>query len=164
MEFLDNRVELWLLGRYESRDFENECKSLRGWECVNYLGQKPLEEVYQHIGVSDIGVSILYPWGNYLTSLPTKIFEYMAHGLPVVISDFKYWREFFKGCAVFVAPGSPESISKSIKYLMDNPQRAHQLGEAGRKLSEEEYNWEKEKNKLLKVYEELCDDHSFMQI
>ena len=47
---------------------------------------------------------------------------------------------------------------------MDNPQRAHQLGEAGRKLSEEEYNWEKEKNKLLKVYEELCDDHSFMQI
>ena len=36
---------------------------------------------------SKVGLSVLSKTGNYELSYPTKIFEYMAIGLPVICSD-----------------------------------------------------------------------------
>jgi glycosyltransferase involved in cell wall biosynthesis len=155
MEFVGNKAELWLLGEWISEEFEKECKALDGWKYTKHLGFVHLGKVYKHLKGADIGISILYPIKNYVTSLPTKTFEYMACSLPVVMSDFPYWQRIFEECALFADPYSPEDIADRILYLLDNPDKAKQFGGKGRQLIEEKYSWENESKKLLKVYEEL---------
>jgi len=155
MEYIEDRAELWLLGKWESKKFEKECEDLEGWKYTKYLGHKSLEEVYSCLKISKVGISILYPVKNYLTSLPVKTFEYMACSLPVVMSNFPYWKKIFEECAIFVNPCNSKDIAEKILYLLDNPDEAKELSEKGRKLIEEKYSWEAESKKLLKMYNNL---------
>jgi len=155
MEYLNGKAELWLLGKWESEGFEKECKSLKGWQYTKYLGFKKTEEVYGYMKKSDVGIATLYPVENYLNSLPVKAFEYMACDLPMVMSNFPYWQEVFKDCALFANPKDPKDIASKTEYLLKNPDIAKKLGKRGRRLIEKEYSWEAESKKLLSLYKEL---------
>jgi len=155
MEYLDDKAELWLLGNWESKEFEKECRSFGGWQYTKYLGYKKPEEVYQYTKASDIGVHLVHPKINYITGLPTKVFEYMASEIAVIVSDFSYWQEIFKDCALFADPKDPKDIATKIEYLLKNPGITKKLGMRGRDLVEEEYSWESESKKLLNLYKEL---------
>jgi glycosyltransferase involved in cell wall biosynthesis len=155
MEYLDDKAELWLLGKWESKEFEKECRSLEGWQYTKYLGFKKLEEVYGYMKRSNIGVATLYPVENYLTGLPVKAFEYMSCDLPIVMSSFPYWEKIFKYCAIFVDPQNPKDIAERINILLENKDLGAKLGKAGRILVENNYSWESESKKLLNLYEEL---------
>lgn len=157
MEFVGDKVELWLLGKWESEEFKQECEKLKGWKHTRYLGSKSLEEVYSYIKVADIGISMLYPVKNYVTSLPVKAFEYMACSLPMVMSNFPYWKEIFGECALFVNPYNPKEIAEKILYLLDNSDKAKRLGNNGRRLVEEKYSWEAEQRRLLDIYKKVLN-------
>ena len=144
MEYLDDKAELWLLGKWGSKEFEKECRSLKGWQYTKYLGYKKLEEVYGYMKKSNIGIAILYPIKNYLNSLPVKAFEYMSCSLPIIMSNFPYWQEIFKDCALFADPKDPKDIATKIEYLLKNPGIAKKLGTRGRNLVEKKCSWEAE--------------------
>jgi len=44
MEYIGDRAELWLLGKWESKKFKKECENLAGWKYTEYIGYKSLEE------------------------------------------------------------------------------------------------------------------------
>lgn len=155
MAILKDSAELWLLGKWDSETLMAECMSQSGWEFCRYWGFVPLTEVYSYMKNADFGISILYPIENYLTSLPIKAFEYMACGLPMVMSDFQYWQEIFGACSVFADPTNPDDIATKIKYLIDNPEEARRLGSLGKELVTTKYNWETESQKLLDLYRGL---------
>ena len=155
MEYVGDKAELWLLGRWESEDFRNECEDLRGWAYSRYVGFFRPDEVYKYIKVADIGLSVLYPRANYLTSLPVKAFEYMSCSVPIIMSDFPYWREIFKDCAVFVRADDSKDIAEKIMLLLENEDMGRKLGSVGRKLIEQEYTWEAEEKKLIQLYQGL---------
>lgn len=155
MKYVGDRAELWFLGKWESEKFKKECEDLEEWKYVKYLGFVSLNKVYKYMKISDIGISMLHPVKNYLTSLPVKAFEYMACSLPIIMSNFPYFQKIFKECAVFVNPFNCKDIAKKISYLLDNPDEAKKNGERGRKLIEEKYSWEAESKKLLEMYENL---------
>lgn len=148
-------VEFWLLGKWDSEEYKKECEESPGWKYTKYMGSKPLSEVYTYMKAADIGMCTLYPVKNYLESLPIKVFEYMACGIPVVMSDFPYWQEKFSEVAEFVDPKEANSIYKAIENLLNQEDIRIQKGRDGKKLSAEIYNWEKEEEKLIKLYEEL---------
>ena len=153
MEHVNINCELWLIGKFENEEYYEECKNLSSWKRVKYLGFKKLDEVYGYIKLADIGLAILYPIKNYLTSLPVKAFEYMAFGKPIIMSDFKYWKEIFSECALFVDPYNPKQISEKINYLIENKAIREKLGENGKELIKNKYSWEKEEIKLFKFYD-----------
>ena len=155
MEHVNTNYELWLIGKFENEEYYEECKNLSLWNRVKYLGFKKLDKVYGYIKLADIGLAILYPLKNYLTSLPVKAFEYMAFGKPIIMSDFKYWKEIFSECALFVDPYNPKQISEKINYLIENKAIREKLGENGKELIKNKYSWEKEEIKLLKFYNNI---------
>jgi glycosyltransferase involved in cell wall biosynthesis len=114
-----------------------------------------LREVYSLMKAADVGVSVLHPIKNYLTSLPIKVFEYMAAPLPAVVSDFPYWRGIFDQCALFADPERPESLAAAIVEILERPNATADMVRRGCALIEREYNWEREAAKLLHVYQSL---------
>lgn len=153
--YFNGEVEFWLLGKWDSSDYKTECEKSDGWKYTKYIGFKPLNEVYSYMKAADIGICTLYPVKNYLKSLPIKAFEYMACGMPILMSDFPYWREKFQDAAEFVDPQDPKEIYKKIKYLMENKQVMKEIGKNGIERVKKYYSWDDEKKELLKLYDNI---------
>lgn len=92
-----------------------KVKTLKGWGYTRYAGLARLDEVCKYLKIADIGLSVLHPRVNYLTSLPIKNFEYMCCSIPIIMSDFPFWREGFSDCAVFVRAEGPKDIASYRK-------------------------------------------------
>jgi glycosyltransferase involved in cell wall biosynthesis len=58
---------------------------------------------------------------------------------------------------LFVNPYDAEDIAEKILHLLDNSNEAKKLGDKGRELIEEEYNWEAEQGKLLDIYKKVLN-------
>lgn len=102
-------------------------------------------------------MACILPLPNYINALPIKLFEYMIAELPVIVSNFLPISDMVRKnkCGITVDPLNYTDIARSIKYFMDNPDIAGQMGKNGRRLVVENFNWENESIKLLKVYERL---------
>ena len=150
-------LRLHLIGKFAPPGLVQELQKLPGYQRVRFLGWLHPTEVYEHLRGTDIGIVCLHPEPKYVTAWPVKLFEYMAAGLPVVASNFPLWREIVEGnrCGICVDPLNPKEIAQAIEYLITHPEEARKMGENGRRAVEEKYNWEKEGEKLLKLYEEL---------
>jgi glycosyltransferase involved in cell wall biosynthesis len=160
IEALPKGAELWLLGPWESAEFRKECERQSGWTFARYQGNVRMDEVYGYMKCADIGICSLYPVRNYVRSLPVKAFEYMACRLPMVMSDFPYWRQVFDKCAVFANPRNPVEIADKISFLLENPEKAAFLGAQGRHLVETDFNWETECKKLISLYGAISNEQS----
>ncbi|MBE3138405.1 MAG: glycosyltransferase [Actinobacteria bacterium] len=152
-------AELWLVGDWESEEYETVCKTSDGWQKTNFFGQKKLEEVYGYLKLADVGIALLYPIKNYLTSLPVKAFEYMALGIPMIVSDFPYWKEIFSGCAEFANPFKSDEIVEKLNLLLTNKQISGKLSSHAVHLIESGYSWEVESKKLITLYKELWNEN-----
>lgn len=104
-----------------------------------------------------MGLVTLAPIPNYIESYPTKLFEYMAAGVPVVASDFPLWRSIVDGagCGLLVDPADPQQIADAIDWLIDHPEEAARMGENGRRAAHDTYNWQGEASKLRALYAKL---------
>ncbi len=150
-------VTLNLAGTFEDAVTENEIKQLNGWNKVKFYGYVGRKQVNEILNRSSIGIVTLYPQINYLDSLPIKMFEYMAAGIPVIASDFPYWKSIVESnqCGVTVNPKNSTEIAAMIQQLIDNPPMMKQSGENGRRAVEEKFNWKNEERKLIQLYESL---------
>ena len=150
-------IRLDLIGKFEPPELEQELQGLPGYRRVRFLGWLPWSAAWKHAQITFAGLVLFHPAPNHTNSLPNKLFEYMAAGLPVVASNFPLWKEIVEGnrCGITVDPLDPKAIAQAIEYLLTHPEEARQMGENGRRAVEEKYNWEREKEKFLKLYAEL---------
>ena len=81
----------------------------------------------------------------------------MAMGIPVLISNFRYPKEVLKKYEFGIAinPEDPETIAKAIKQLLEDSELRDKMGREGRRAVEEEFNWEKEVEKIVRLYNEI---------
>ncbi len=121
------------------------------------VGKVNYTKIYNILFNCHIGMAILHPIPNYRESLATKLYEYMAAGLPVIASNFPLWKEIVEGnkCGLTVNPLDPKEIARAVEYLIEHPNEAKQMGENGRKAVIEKYNWENESRKLIALYGKL---------
>ena len=81
----------------------------------------------------------------------------MATGLPVIGSNFPMWRDLLEknNCGICVDPTNPKELSEAINYLKAHPEEAKTMGENGKRLVRETYNWKAEEIKLFDFYQAL---------
>jgi len=123
-------------------------------EMHGYVGPR---EAWKMIAGCCCGLAVLMPRANYRESYPTKMFEYMALGIPVVVSDFPLYRAVVEGadCGVCVDPESPQEIANAIQRLIGDPGARARMGENGRQAVRERYNWDAQAGKLIGIYRRL---------
>jgi len=91
LEYIDD-VKLVLAGIFFTKEFEDEVKLLKGWNKVDFRGFVDRNEVDKILQNSVLGLVTLHPTPSYIESLPVKMFEYMSAKIPVIASDFDYWK------------------------------------------------------------------------
>jgi len=156
MEGLD--ANLNLAGTYSSASFRETLIKKPGWANVIEHGfLENRKNIVEIMNRSQAGLVIFNPHHHHLVSLPNKLFEYMAAGLPVIASDFSYWKSLIGkyNCALFVDPENPKKVAQAINHLLNNPEKAKGMGLNGRRAVEEKFNWSVEEKKLIKLYESL---------
>lgn len=153
---------LALAGEFSSQEYEDQLRTMPEFSCVEYRGQLGREDVAELLAESRIGLCTLLDRGQYLKidTFGIKVFEYMSMGLPVILSDSPYNRSMTEKYkfGVCVDPENVDEIAAAIRYLLDNPEEAKQMGENGRRAVQEEFNWGMEAKKLLALYEEILKD------
>ena len=137
-------------GLYE--EVKNRCER---YDNVEFLGQIPFKNVISITLGSNIIICILDPDRiGHQIGLPNKVFEAMVTGRPIIVTKDMYHSTNFvekEKCGLSVENNSA-SIRKAIIKLRDDPQLCEKLGKNGLDAALKKYNWEKQKDKLLKVY------------
>ena len=160
MEHVDDRVRLVLAGGLSEAD-QSGMKRLKGYSKVDYIGLLPWAQMLELLPGYDLGLVLYQPLPGfvYIGENNIKLFEYMASGLPVLASNFVNLDRIIKdnGCGATVDPTDPVKIAKQIMYFADNPEASRKMGENGVKAILEIYNWEKEEEKLLALYDRILN-------
>ncbi|MCX6312182.1 MAG: glycosyltransferase family 4 protein [Bacteroidetes bacterium] len=121
---------------------------------ITFYGKMKLDEAYKMSLQCHVGLSILKPIENYKKSYSTKVFEYMAVGLPVITSDFDLYRNIVDAnhCGFCIDPENAEKLAAVILEFMKCPGIIDEMGKRGILAAEKYYNWSAEAKKLVKFY------------
>ncbi len=101
----------------------------------------------------------LFPYSeHYARKELTKFFEYMLAGIPILCSDFPAWKEFVEeqGIGLTANPEDTTEQVEKVQWLIDHPAERQAMGERGRKLVLELFNWDQEARKLVDIYRALA--------
>ena len=152
---LDARLTMG--GSFYPSTLRQEVEQLQGWQQVDFKGWLSRQEVQKVYGNARIGIITRHPIERHLSAMPTKLFEYMAAGLPVVASNLPTIRPIIERhrCGLLVNPLDPTEIAHAIKYLLEHPQEAEQMGRRGLEAVRTRYSWEAEKEKLIRLYQSM---------
>jgi glycogen synthase len=122
----------------------------------HFLGPVSPETLLSHTAQADIGVSLLADsCENHRLALPNKLFEYVAAGLPVVVSDLPEASRLVRAHGIgWCADGAdPASVATALRKALD--QRDDEGLRERLAIAASELSWEREKQRLLAVYDGL---------
>jgi glycosyltransferase involved in cell wall biosynthesis len=124
---------------------------------VEHLGVVDHSEVPGLLERASVAWIPLRRHGNYDRAVPTKLVEAMAMGRPVVASDLPRMAAIVRstGCGVVVPHDDPAAHAAAIRDLLEHPDRAREMGEAGRRAFLEGLTFEREARALTSFYAEV---------
>ena len=122
-----------------------------GWS--TYLPASDMAPLYRH---ADVGLALFEPHPNYVKSLPTKFFEYLHHGLPIIATDVPLWRRFIEthACGAVVPEGRPQAVVEVVRHWQTHPAAYRACADAARRAAPQ-YRWEAMRPRLLDLYERV---------
>jgi glycosyltransferase involved in cell wall biosynthesis len=154
-----DRAQLVLLGHGPLEDeIHAVARELRVGDRVHVLTPVPEDQVIDYAASADVGVSPAIPVSlNDAYSLPNKLFQYMAAGIPVVASDFPHLRQVVTGsqAGLLVDMSDPDRIAAALRSILHDPASAAEMGRSARRAILDSYNWSVSARELLAVYESV---------
>jgi glycosyltransferase involved in cell wall biosynthesis len=123
---------------------------------VHFLPSVPPESLLAHTSEADVGVSLLEDTcENHRLTVPNKLFEYVAAGVPVVTSALpgleQMVNRYSLGWTVNVE--SPNALARTLRTALDdrdNDEWRRHLAAVDRELS-----WPNEGRRLIELYDRL---------
>ncbi len=151
LHLVDSRVELKIIGYCALPSTRERIqKSIREHSFITLVGGSklvPHSQIFEAIASADFGI-IAYPPSTHIENrIPTKLYEYLACNLPIILQDYKPW----------VAICNPCQAALTIQF------KDYQPDEVLKKMtttnfyvsSPTDVTWESEELKLLNTIAEI---------
>jgi glycosyltransferase involved in cell wall biosynthesis len=154
-------ARLLLVGHFAPPELEQEvrqhARTLAIDHAITISDRVPFDVVPSYLAQAAIG---WVPWQaarkNEL-NIPTKLFEYMAGGLPVVASDLASMRPFVQPGVngYLVDAAGVDAHARALLDLLADPAEAAELGRNGQQLVRTRFNWSAMAPRLLDLYAQV---------
>jgi len=121
---------------------------------VRFYGWVSPEIANKYMFASDLGISPLADIKGTDVAIPTKIFHYMALGVPTLVFGKSNWEisQFFKETrAGLICPHDPDEIAKCILHLITDENVLKDFSKNGRRAILETYSRERGSLKMNKI-------------
>jgi glycosyltransferase involved in cell wall biosynthesis len=124
---------------------------------VTLTGRVPFEQIGEFLKRAAVGWVTWQPVPKNEKNIPTKLFEYMACGLPVVSSNLASTRPFVRSGenGYLVTADDPAAHAQAILRLLRDPDAASAMGKRGQELVRSRWNWDEMEEWLLLLFQEL---------
>ena len=116
---------------------------------VRYLGQISRHDLLARASTAHAGLALMPPRSGdinmrAMVGASNKVFDYMAAGLPLIVSDLPDWRSTFvePGHALAADPRDAKSLVAALKTLFENPELRREMGRRNRERIAREWNYE----------------------
>lgn len=159
---------LYLGGKFSQDSYREEIENMPEYKCVRYQGILDRNAVVELVSRCMVGaVSLLY-LGQYgkCDNLATKAYECMSLAIPVIVLKSDYvenlLREYPFG--IMTDFSDIDATANVISYLINNPKDAEKMGQAGRRAVYERFNWDRDKENLLELYEKILCGTEFKKV
>lgn len=121
-----------------------------GPDYVEFRGYLPYDAALAVVKTADVGIVPHLANEFWNSTIPNKLFDYMAGGLPVLVSDAAPARRIVTEteCGEVFISADPRSALAAAGRLQDRGAR-RRLGENGRRAIEARYNWEHDSRRLI---------------
>jgi glycosyltransferase involved in cell wall biosynthesis len=126
-------------------------------EAVRYLGPRRLEDLVTEIENCNLGV--IPNQRNAFTEIntPTRIFEYLALGKPVIAPATLGIQDYFnKESLLFFEPGNPVELANQIEYAYAHPSEVLEIVRKGQQVYLE-HTWQHESETLISRVSEILN-------
>ncbi|MRR19339.1 glycosyltransferase [bacterium] len=147
MEGLD-RVRLVIIGSGDIIDnLRLSAMQVTAGDRILFLPRMPWEEMMRYTMCCDAGLSLdTDTCINQRYSLPNKLFDYIAAGIPAVVSPLPEVSSIIEsyGCGLVLTEVSPHAIRNALEKLRDDRGYLLRLKEKARE-AHKELTWEREK-------------------
>lgn len=131
-----------------------------GPDQVEFTGFLPHDEALARVARADVGVNPIHRNAKHDTTLPNKLFDYMAAGLPVLTSDSMPSARVVQatGCGAVFRSGDPADLVRALLPLLDAATR-FTMGRRGRAAVVETYHWERDAATVVRSLNALRRRH-----
>lgn len=154
-------VKLRVIG-YQTTGHSNYVQTMRETaekldllDRVEFIDAMPRHQLLSWCQQSDIGLAFMPITTsdinlNWMTGASNKPFDYLACGLPLLVSNMEDWQEMYvePGYALATNPEDSDRIAEALRWYLDRPQEMRNMGEQGRQQMLKEWNYE---NQFAKV-------------
>lgn len=160
--FLEPNVVIVFLGS-GPEEIVSELKSLIASEGVadrvKIVSAVPYDELLEWTASADIGLTAAAPDQslNNRLCLPNKFFEYLMAGLPVLSLQYDAIVEMIGryNLGKAISSVAPQDIGAAINEMLADPEGLVCMSANALAIARQEFYWEKESQKLLRLYEEI---------
>jgi glycosyltransferase involved in cell wall biosynthesis len=143
-------MEIYGRGSFEKRS-KKLVDDLHLGNVVRFHGIVPLENIASAIMTADVG--LIPNKMNAFTNInfPTRIFEYLAMGKPVIAPHTQGIKDYFDEESIhYFTPGDANSLAKKILSIYSNPAITERIVQRGVKIYEQ-HRWMFQRKNLVNL-------------
>lgn len=126
---------------------------------VFFEGWQPVSLFPSYFKLAQLCISPIKRNLHHDTTFANKIFQYMAMGKPLLVSDCPPQVRVVEGerCGLVHEAGNAEEMSEKVLQLYKNESLRKEMGGNARRAVEERWNWQHTSKDMLRLYRALND-------
>ena len=152
-----NGPRLHLIG---SADTESSSALEAASDVLVWHGFVPNDQALLLLDGALVGISLLHDEANYRHSQPTKIIEYMAHGIPVITTPTPPAQALVveAECGFVVQFGDVVAAATAIRGLIEDPNLRDRFGANGRAAALAKFDWRSDSIRFVAEVELIASE------
>lgn len=126
---------------------------------VRWHGFLPNDQAMQRLRGAAFGLSLLHDEPNYRHSMPTKVLEYLANGLPVITTPLPEAVAVLErhGLGTVVGFGDVDAVEAAVRAGVAEPEQLALRGRAAHAAARVERTWATEGPRFVEVLAAVAD-------
>ena len=151
-------IKLVIVGQAKTDYVLKNLVNKLGYEnYVELTGWKNFNLFPSYISSSDLGICPIHKNLHHETTYANKIFQYLAFGKPIVVSDCKAQKNIVErhNCGLVFKDQNVKNFADKVITLYRDKKLYQKLSNNAKKAINEKLNWEETSKDLIKLYNEI---------